>query len=417
MSLNKDMTGYRASDEMRAAIDQLTLAFRNHGNILRNLSVKQIFERTKPIVSINNAQNFWQWAGKNPSRFGSEYPDRFDFWATSGRMDGVLFMNQLGNIGVPMWRKGDRVIFDFFNLSDGTLSRRTHDLRELMPLFPKAVLPTMSREQYGHFLVIQEKVAKFCEARDAWLAKAKPPQLNESEREALSELDADKPSFNGWDIKPQRMRTAKERHDDKQEALRAMADSIIAREMSKRETITGRWAGCTTKPFISSEDLRVDGDVIVKGTQKVELPKEKGKEDMNFKQAFVGTQKSALAQVSALQAGRASNKVIKEAMRPLVSSFFKPNFMQRIAMKLFGIQNPTDKFMASDASDMVCAQLAEIIVQVRGVEDENVRKVTEAGIVYAGNKLADNIPLEATIDSVVEKLVQGAGEVAGKIGK
>lgn len=124
---------------------------------------------------------------------------------------------------------------------------------------------------------------------------------------------------------------------------------------------------------------------------------------------MVAANKQAFGMAASMQTGRANNKVIKEAVRPLVKLMFKPSFMQRILAKLFKTENPIDKFLDSPYGSLFAAQLAQGIVTMKGVENENVKKVTVGGIAYAYNELADEIvPLEKAIDSVVDKISEAA---------
>ncbi|ASV43515.1 hypothetical protein [Vibrio phage JSF12] len=130
---------------------------------------------------------------------------------------------------------------------------------------------------------------------------------------------------------------------------------------------------------------------------------------------MINVNKDALKEVGYLNAGRASNKVIKEACRPLLNLMFKPTFMQKLGMKIFKMENPVDVALKSAVSDVFCAQLVQLIIELRGVENENVREVAKAGIVYSGLQLSQSIPLEEAIDKVVEVLEKEAGEIVSKM--
>ena len=121
--------------------------------------------------------------------------------------------------------------------------------------------------------------------------------------------------------------------------------------------------------------------------------------------------KQAFGMATTMQVGRANNKVIKEAVRPLIKLMFKPSFMQRILAKLFRTENPIDKFLESPYGRLFAAQLAQGIVAARGVENEKVKAVTVGGIAYAYNEVADLVPLEKTVDEVIKKLTDAAEKV------
>ncbi|AJF40804.1 hypothetical protein AVV29_gp036 [Vibrio phage phi 3] len=130
---------------------------------------------------------------------------------------------------------------------------------------------------------------------------------------------------------------------------------------------------------------------------------------------MINVNKDALKEVGYLNAGRASNKVIKEACRPLLNLMFQPTFVQKLGMKIFKMENPVDVALKSAVSDVFCAQLVQLIIELRGVENENVREVAKAGIVYSGLQLSQSIPLEEAIDKVVEVLEKEAGEIVSKM--
>lgn len=139
------------------------------------------------------------------------------------------------------------------------------------------------------------------------------------------------------------------------------------------------------------------------------------REDM--KQGMINVNKEALKQIGYLNAGRASNKLIKEAARPLLNVMFKPTFMQKVAMKIFKMENPVDVALKSGISDLVCAQLVHAIVEIKGVENPYVRQVTQAGITQSGYELSKAIPFEEAVDKLVKHLEEGAESIVTKISK
>ncbi|QDF14659.1 hypothetical protein PONTUS_208 [Vibrio phage Pontus] len=151
---------------------------------------------------------------------------------------------------------------------------------------------------------------------------------------------------------------------------------------------------------------------------ETEQPIVKGKKmkEVAAKAKVVGTgmvdaNKTAFAMAASMQSGRANNKVIKEAVRPLVKLMFKPSFMQRLLAKVFRTENPIDKFLDSPYGSLFAAQLAQGVITARGVENEKIKAVTVGGIAYAYNELGDLIPLEKTIDQVIGKLTEAADKV------
>lgn len=124
---------------------------------------------------------------------------------------------------------------------------------------------------------------------------------------------------------------------------------------------------------------------------------------------MVSGNKEALGMATKLQAGRANNKVIKEAVRPLVKLMFKPSFMQRLLAKVFRTENPIDKFLDSPYGGLFAAQVAQAVVSAKGVENEKVKAVVIGGLAHSYNELGDKlIPIDTALDSVVKTLTETA---------
>lgn len=174
-------------------------------------------------------------------------------------------------------------------------------------------------------------------------------------------------------------------------------------------TVTG-WRHDSVNDNITEAELKQEKNSINK--EKEDMSKTK-----QVANGMLNVNKEALKQVGYLNAGRASNKLIKESVRPLLNLMFKPTFMQKVAMKLFKIENPVDVALKSGLSDLACAQLAQALIELKGTENEYVRQVTQAGITQAGYELSKAIPFEDTVDKVVAHLESGAKEIADKIGK
>ena len=128
---------------------------------------------------------------------------------------------------------------------------------------------------------------------------------------------------------------------------------------------------------------------------------------------FVETQKKALEQVAYLNAGRVSNKVVKEAMRPIVALLFKPTFVQKIAMKLTGAKNPLDDFMDTPFADLLCAELFKLALEMRDVENAKVHRVANNAIVHAGLKVTEKIPVEDLIDGAIAQVTNKLKDIPG----
>ncbi|BAV81208.1 hypothetical protein [Vibrio phage VCPH] len=130
-------------------------------------------------------------------------------------------------------------------------------------------------------------------------------------------------------------------------------------------------------------------------------------------------EKDAAVQTAYLTAGRTSNKLVKEAVRPILNLIFKPTAMQRLGMRIFGATNPIDKFMDSPASDAVCSRLFRILLELKGNNDERVLEAANAAIVYSNVKVGDEIPIEELIDAAIKQVSDGIDklDVAEKVKK
>lgn len=185
------------------------------------------------------------------------------------------------------------------------------------------------------------------------------------------------------------------------------AQSVINRVTKNIEHIS-------TKP-----DTEVSGENTTANTTKTKETKMK---NINKKAAnLLQVEKDAAVQTGYLTAGRTSNKLVKEAVRPILNLIFKPNFMQRLAIKWGGVKNPVDSFMESPASDVVCSRLFRVLLELKGVEDEHVLNAANAAIVYSNLKVGEEIPIEDLIDSAIESVKEGvesldiAEKVKGKL--
>lgn len=344
----KDMEGVMWSPRMLKVMDELSEVYsrNNLACMIRTVCESgRVFKASKGMVGIpGNCTTWREFAQNRPARFGSQWPDRVDFWAQDKKgLDGVAFFHPSHGIVIPLGRAKRTGHLQCLNLSARTIVYL--DDREVLPLFPKAVRNSLPGGPVQTFNEFQSLVGEFAKLRDEWSSSA---------------------------------------HDDAVDAFMKCHASMLAAADSAKSM---------------EETLK-------------SVPKEEGK-----KMKFIDTQKDVLSEVGKLQAGRASNKVIKEAVRPLIKMAFKPSFMQRIGMVLFGIQDPTEKFLKSPASDFVCAQLAQLIIDTRGIDNEKVRMVVKSGIVYSGNKLADEIPFEETIDKVVAELSSKADGVFDRLKK
>lgn len=389
-----------------------------------------IYESSKGIICIPpNAKSYWHWASTKPARFGSNFEQRFDFWAeTKKGMEGVCFVRKDGKLFVPLFR--DKDIARGVLLGTGELG--SEDITDLMPIFPKAVRACVGRDKMEVFNQLQDKVADLCGHRESWLNgrgrghgqldSDYRGKLTPSEREAVSELESwGSVNPNKWSKnrgtsaydnrnstynkrKPQPKITCfgnPERTNDIQEAFNKTAKAATAAAAS-----------------VTSHS-KISGDIFIKGSSTHTFTLKEEKEDMTkasqVKTGMYEVNKDAAIEVGYLNAGRASNKLIKEAARPLLNVMFKPTFMQKIAMKLFKMENPVDVALKHGASDFFCAQLVQAVIEIKGVENEQVRKVTKAGIVQSGYELSKAIPFEDAIDKVVSHLENGASDIAKKL--
>lgn len=379
--LNKNLNGIEMpkalSDALQKAEQALTSKLAGIDRSLEDAIYEvsdEIFDYSKPIISIQRGfTNYYEWAKTMPQKHGFDFVSRFDFWAeTTKGLEGVAFMDKSGFVVIPLYRD------DIHVHSYVPALHRTERFRvsELMPLFPQAVNKALeSNTERMYFKVFQACVARVCDEREKWLASVNV-NVNST--------------------------------------LRPSDDAIDAIGIGNDNTMwKNAWVKGGQSMFFTKEML--ENAKVIKEESTV------GKEDMSkteqVKTGMVNVNKEALKSVAYLNAGRASNKVIKEACRPLLNAMFKPTFMQRIAMKLFKMENPVDVALKSGLSDLLCAQLAQAVVEIKGVDNEYVREVTKAGITQAGYELSKAIPFEKAIDELVSKLTVGAESIGKTLKK
>ncbi|QKN85381.1 hypothetical protein KNV08_gp153 [Vibrio phage Quinn] len=408
--LNKDMNGRMLSKELILALGKASPLLEPISKLLRD-KYEAIFEASRGIISVPRGYGtYWDWAVQKPSKHGFKFDARFDFWAESKKgMEGVAFIHN-GQVFMPIYRDG--YVVYAVHLASG--QKHALDMEHLMPLFPRAVCQTLNKEQTRMFNDFQDQISNICDARTDWLnGKGTYTQgqldqdytgsLTPCEQEAISELDDD-------------MGYTTRGYDNSWETVgrRGMGGSI-------KDKKPNPWATRTPegKQFITKEML--EKAMVANVATTLNKSKLEGKEDMTkatqVKTGMINVNKEALKQVGYLNAGRASNKLIKESVRPLLNVMFKPTFMQKIAMKLFKMENPVDVALKSGLSDLLCAQMVQAIVEIKGVENEYVREVTQAGITQAGYELSKSIPFEDAIDKVVANLEKGAEGIVAKISK
>lgn len=285
--------------------------------------IEDIFEYSKPIISIQRGfTDYYEWAKTMPQKHGFDFLSRFDFWAENTKgLEGVAFISASGDVVIPAYRDD---IFVYAHVpSLGRLG--VFKVSELMPLFPQAVKKALGSDtERVYFKAFQACVTRVCEQREKWLASVS--------------LNVDGTPYPN--------------------------DCTLGMDSTA-------WKSAWVK---NDKNMFINNNVIVNNESTV------GKEDISkteqVKTGMVNVNKEALKSVAYLNAGRASNKVIKEACRPLLNAMFKPTFMQRIAMKLFKMENPVDVALKSGLSDLLCAQLAQAVVEIKGVDNEYVREVT-----------------------------------------
>ncbi|CAM0091801.1 hypothetical protein VPHD51_0133 [Vibrio phage D51] len=128
---------------------------------------------------------------------------------------------------------------------------------------------------------------------------------------------------------------------------------------------------------------------------------------------FINDQKEIAKEIASLNAGRVSNKVVKEAMRPLVALLFKPTWTQKLAMKLTGAKNPLDEFMNTPYADFLCAQLFKAVIDMREVDNVHVKKTANSAVIYAGLKVTEELPVEDLIDKAIKQVTDATSAALG----
>lgn len=407
------MNGRMLSKELAQALGKASPLLEPLRQVFRD-KYQAIFEASRGIISIpRNHGTYFDWARQKPSKHGFKFDARFDFWAESKKgMEGVAFINNNGEVFMPIYRDGGVVYA--VHLASG--QKHALDMEHLMPLFPRCVIQVIDKGKKKYFHAFQDQISNICDARTDWLnGKGTYPcnggrldpsyngRVTPAEQEALSELDDDDMQIR-----------VKNDHSWATVGRRGMGND--PRNQNKNPWVASTPEG---NQFITREML--DKAMVQTQKEQTTLKSEKGTEDMTktsqVKTGMANANKEALKQVSYLNAGRASNKLIKESVRPLLNVMFKPTFMQRIAMKLFKMENPVDVALKSGLSDLACAQIVQAIVEIKGVENEYVREVTQAGITQAGYELSKAIPFEDAIDKVVANLEKGAEGIVAKISK
>ncbi|BBL19219.1 hypothetical protein KIT04_050 [Vibrio phage KIT04] len=412
--LNKNMDGKMLSQELSLALANTVPLAKCAQDLLRGGMVDRIFENSRGIISVPiNYKTYYSWAKNLPSKHGFSFDKRFDFWAESKKgMEGVAFVNTSNQVVFPLYRRDDTI--RCVHLPSGKLMG--YDIEQLMPVFPRAVYESLHKSDHKAFKEFQKKVAELCDIRSHWLqGKGTYPSnghldtdyegsITPAEQEAVSELE--KESMTTWATV----------------GRRGMGGNPFTEKRDQNPWAVKHDDSNDSNMFITREMLE---KAIVKERKEVSatLNKDKleGKEDMTkatqVKAGMINVNKEALKQVGYLNAGRASNKLIKESIRPLLNAMFKPTFMQKIAMKLFKMENPVDVALKSGMSDLLCAQMVQAIVEIKGVDNPYVREVTQAGITQAGYELSKAIPFEDAIDKVVANLEKGAEGIVSKISK
>ncbi|AUG85145.1 hypothetical protein FDJ19_gp153 [Vibrio phage Ceto] len=405
--LNKRMEGKLLSQELAFGITKNVPKARA---VIGSINIAEIFEKSRGIISIpSNFKDYFSWANGKPSKHGFNFEARFDFWAESKKgMEGVAFITCGGRLIFPLYRDDDTV--RGVDLDSGCITAQ--DITNLMPLFPRAVLATMTGSERAAFNDFQDHIASLCDMRTRWLEGKEKPisggrldpdyegSITPAAAEAIAELEEPSLASSSWSMV----------------GRRGMGNSPFTVKRDKRPN---PWELTNTPEgnvFITKEMLEKAASTTISNETIL-----KGKEDMTkatqVKAGMINVNKEALKQVGYLNAGRASNKLIKESIRPLLNAMFKPTFMQKIAMKLFKMENPVDVALKSGMSDLLCAQMVQAIVEIKGVDNPYVREVTQAGITQAGYELSKAIPFEEAIDKVVANLEKGAEGIVAKISK
>ncbi len=420
--LNKDMNGRMLSKQLAVALGKASPLLEPLRQVFRD-KYQEIFEASRGIISIpRNHGTYWDWARQKPSKHGFKFDARFDFWAESKKgMEGVAFINNYGEVFMPIYRR-DGVVYAV-HLASG--QKHALDMEHLMPLFPRCVVQVIDKGKKKYFHAFQDQISNICDARTDWLnGKGTYPcnggrldpgyngRVTPAEQEALSELDEDDMylstpgSKDSWATVGRRGMGNDPRNQNKNPWVVTDSQPTLSQRIKASNAAMVGLGDAMAKAAATT----ISNETILKGTEDMTKTSQ-------VKTGMANANKEALKQVSYLNAGRASNKLIKESVRPLLNVMFKPTFMQRIAMKLFKMENPVDVALKSGLSDLACAQIVQAIVEIKGVENEYVREVTQAGITQAGYELSKAIPFEDAIDKVVANLEKGAEGIVAKISK
>ncbi|CAL9997869.1 hypothetical protein VPHD3_0134 [Vibrio phage D3] len=326
----------------------------------------QLLFRYRQTLRVQNHRQSWHdWVLKGEQRDGYSIVERFKGWASSNPFPSVVFCTIQNN----KIRKGYYAVIESVT-SDGIASCIVSDGN------------VSYRDQYNITGLIPIFVGKL--GGSATLGKKISDHVG-SIKALRNEIDKERKS-------------APETRDDLEESVAYSVDPYTGQRHSKLKTFDGK---IIRKATLTNSTILAD-----KGNDNMKTPNTKT-------ERFVETQKKALEQVAYLNAGRVSNKVVKEAMRPIVALLFKPTFVQKLAMKLTGAKNPLDDFMDTPFADLLCAELFKLALEMREVDNQKVHRVANNAIVHAGLKVTEKIPVEDLIDGAISQVTDKLKDIPG----
>ncbi len=324
----------------------------------------ELLWRYRQTLKVKNHKQSWHdWVHSAEGRDGYSITERFRGWASANPFPPVVFCNITNNNVV----KGYYIVVTKVRgngvaeciVSDGNVAyKEEHNIAELVPIF---VGKLGGSNTLGSRISDHVKNIKLLRGS----------------------ID---------------MELTTETRDDLGDGHSYHTDPYTGQLQTKLKTFDGKTIG---KASLTNSTILAD-----KGNDNMKTPNTKT-------ERFVETQKKALEQVAYLNAGRVSNKVVKEAMRPIVALLFKPTFVQKIAMKLTGAKNPLDDFMDTPFADLLCAELFKLALEMRDVENAKVHRVANNAIVHAGLKVTEKIPVEDLIDGAIAQVTNKLKDIPG----
>ncbi|CAL9981271.1 hypothetical protein VPHD260_0128 [Vibrio phage D260] len=372
--------------------DKLHDWFRAQRNLLLN-NVKgwtghDFLVRYKQTLRVKEPSMSWeQWVDSGASRDGYGMHGRFKGWGFNSPFPAVpfVFLDHCDRVVPGVLAvlvdtpKNDSATFVLLS-AENNIMEVNHALKRAVPVFANKI---------GGANKVARDAAELCSQVQKLYNTEVREDLDTGSINGLTGEKITGQTFGGnpW--------VAKEPHNP----FKNLGAAAVGAGASRNITCDSILDGTIKTPLDNQTKLKLQETNIMKNTKT---------------DNFIQDQKAIAKEIASLNAGRVSNKVVKEAMRPLVALLFKPTFMQKIAMKVTGAKNPLDEFMNTPYADFVCAQLFKVVIDMRGVDNEHVKKTANSAVIYAGLKVTDELPVEDLIDAAIKQVTDATTKAVGK---